>query len=186
MIAVHTALEAENAQDYAAEHFPQSAILFAVDRPSSPGAATDAFYAALGGRGVYPYTVVLDRNGRIYAKYLSAVDYDTLHGVVEALLRGEEAGPSTTDAPTEHYRVRVTDEHGAPIPEVRVQICADACLSAKTGADGYADFTAAAADYHAAVTVMPEGYTLPTDQTEFPFADGTREVVIVLKRAGDG
>ena len=186
VIAVHTALEAENAQDYAAEHFPQSAILFAVDRPSSPGAATDAFYAALGGRGVYPYTVVLDRNGRIYAKYLSAVDYDTLHGVVEALLRGEEAGPSTTDAPTEHYRVRVTDEQGVPIPEVRVQICADACLSAKTGADGYADFTAAAADYHAAVTVMPEGYTLPTDQTEFPFADGTREVVIVLKRAGDG
>ena len=181
VIAVHTALEAENAQGYVAEHFPQSPILFAVDSPGSPGAATDAFYAALGGRGIYPYTLVLDRDGRIAGKYYAAVDYDTLRRAVETLLRGEEADPSTTDAPLAHYRVRVTDERGTPIPDVRVQICAEVCLSAKTDADGCADFTAAAADYHAAVTVMPEGYALPTEQEAFPFEPGTQEVVIVLR-----
>jgi hypothetical protein len=45
------------------------------------------FYLALGGRSAYPYTVILDESGVITNLIVSAVDYQTLKGIVEGLLK---------------------------------------------------------------------------------------------------
>ena len=44
------------------------------------------YYTALGGRGTYPYTVILDENGVIQKIFVSSVTYDDLKGVVDSIL----------------------------------------------------------------------------------------------------
>ena len=47
---------------------------------------TGEYYTALGVRGTYPYTVVLDENGVIVKIFVSSVTYEDLKNVVEAQL----------------------------------------------------------------------------------------------------
>jgi hypothetical protein len=42
----------------------------------------------LGGRGTYPYTLVLDENGIIVEVFFSSVTYEDLKTVVDATLAG--------------------------------------------------------------------------------------------------
>ena len=44
------------------------------------------YYAALGGRGTYPYTVVLDENGIIAKIFFESLEYADLEEIVESLL----------------------------------------------------------------------------------------------------
>ena len=58
---------------------------------SSPGTSADGttveqYYTALGGRGTYPYTVILDENGVVIALFVEALEYEDLAEVVEAQL----------------------------------------------------------------------------------------------------
>ena len=46
----------------------------------------EAYYTALGGRGTYPYTVVLDENGVIVKVFWESLHYEDLQAVVEAQL----------------------------------------------------------------------------------------------------
>ena len=46
----------------------------------------DDYYVALGGRGTYPYTVILDENGIIVEVFLKSLEYEDLEEVVERTL----------------------------------------------------------------------------------------------------
>ena len=76
MLAIHSSLEAALAPGYIEEYYPDSAMLFGQDT------AEDAFYALLGGKDLYPLTVVLDQNGFVLARFEGELDYETLASLI--------------------------------------------------------------------------------------------------------
>lgn len=87
VIAVHTHALSETAPEFIAAHYPHTNMRFAKDTPTDDTGLVGSFYAALGGRGTYPYTVILDQNGRILATFLSALEYEALAQIVTAQLQ---------------------------------------------------------------------------------------------------
>ena len=88
------------------------------------------------------------------------------------------------DDGTVTYRVKVTDESGAPIVGAMVQICLDTCLPGMTNAEGVAEYQVAEADYKVSYLALPAGYTYTTEETEFYFETGSTEMTITLKAEG--
>lgn len=80
VIAIHTNMVSDTAEGYLAEHYPKSDITFAIDLEG------ESYYNQLGGRGTYPYTVVLDEDGVITDIFVSSLEYEDLKEVVERLL----------------------------------------------------------------------------------------------------
>ena len=80
VIAIHSALSRDTAPEYIGQHYPDSNILFSWD--SGEGFNGD-YYVSLGGRGTYPYTVVLDANGIITEVIVKPLTYDNLKAAVE-------------------------------------------------------------------------------------------------------
>lgn len=97
-------------------------------------------------------------------------------------VQGSTAAPTQPDTKLT-YTVCVQDESGNGIADVAVQLCDESCIPGFTGEDGTATFRLPAANYHASVTVLPEGYALVGDETEFYFEDGQTQLVIVLRAA---
>jgi len=83
VIAVHTHMVSETAPPYIASYYPNSEIIFAKDYPVDDTGLNGGYYSSLGGRGVFPYTLVLDEDGIIVASFLSSVEYEQLKEVVE-------------------------------------------------------------------------------------------------------
>jgi len=77
VIAIHTNMANDTAAAYLAEHYPESNIIFATDIED------EGYYSLLGGRDAYPYTVILDKNGVIIDKVISALEYEDLKEYVE-------------------------------------------------------------------------------------------------------
>ena len=86
VVAVHTHSLSETAPAFLAEHYPNTNIIFAKDTPADEAGLVGKYYTALGGRGTYPYTVVLDGQGNILSTFLSALEYEDLETVVNAQL----------------------------------------------------------------------------------------------------
>ena len=82
VFAVHTFMTKETEPGYLAEHYPNSNVTFAHDGDG------EAYYTMLGGRGTYPYTIVLDENGIIVKVFWSSVHYEDLEAAVESCLNG--------------------------------------------------------------------------------------------------
>ena len=80
VIAVHTFMVNETEPAYLASHYPNSNITFAHDGEG------EAYYTLLGGRGTYPYTLVLDEDGVIVKVFWESLHYEDLEAVVEAQL----------------------------------------------------------------------------------------------------
>lgn len=80
VIAIHTNMVSDTAPGYIKEHYPESNITFACDLDG------EGYYSMLGGRGTYPYTVILDENGVIVQIFFEALEYEDLREVVEANL----------------------------------------------------------------------------------------------------
>ncbi len=80
VIAIHTSMIHETAPAFLAEYYPDSAILFAKDDTLN---GMEAYYTSLGGRGTYPYTLVLDENGIITHVFFEALEYEDLKTAVE-------------------------------------------------------------------------------------------------------
>ena len=80
VLAIHSALSAETGPAYIAEHYPDSPIQFSQDNGEG---FTGEYYSMLGGRGAYPYTVILDENGIITRIFVSSVTYEDLKAAVE-------------------------------------------------------------------------------------------------------
>ena len=83
VIAVHTDMISNTAPDYIAGHYPDSNLIFAKDESGGQAGAPEKYYAALGGRDTYPYTVVLDEHGVIVKIFFEALHYEDLEAVVE-------------------------------------------------------------------------------------------------------
>ncbi len=81
VIAIHTDLVKETAPEYIKGHYPESDMIFACDLENAE------YYSMLGGRGTYPYTVVIDENGEIVKIFVEALKYDDLKMVVEENLK---------------------------------------------------------------------------------------------------
>ncbi len=88
VVAVHTHLVYETAPAYIGNKYPDSKIIFAKDYPIDEQGLVGGYYSALGGRGTFPYTVVLDENGIITKIFVSSLTYDELKAAVENTLIG--------------------------------------------------------------------------------------------------
>ncbi len=80
VVAIHTNMVSDTAEGYLTEHYPESDITFAIDLEG------ESYYSQLGGRGTYPYTVVLDEDGVITDIFVSSLEYEDLKEVVERQL----------------------------------------------------------------------------------------------------
>ncbi len=80
VIAVHTNMVSDTAPAYIEGHYPESKIVFACDLES------EGYYSMLGGRGTYPYTVILDENGVVIKIFFEALEYEDLEAVIESQL----------------------------------------------------------------------------------------------------
>lgn len=76
VVAIHTDYKKETMADYITENYANSPMLFCLDGEESE------YYYALGGMDTYPMTVVLDRNGKITARFIDKIDYETLYDAV--------------------------------------------------------------------------------------------------------
>ena len=83
VIAIHTDMVHQTAFNYVKGHYPDSDIVFAKDYKDGD---TEGYYTTLGGRGTYPYTVVLRDDGVISSVFLSSLEYDELKAAVEKAL----------------------------------------------------------------------------------------------------
>lgn len=77
VIAVHSEMAKDTAPAYIKEHYPQSDLIFACDTENA------GYYTALGGRGAYPYTVVIDQKGVITQVFFKALEYEDLKEAVD-------------------------------------------------------------------------------------------------------
>ena len=84
VVAIHSAISKETAPAYIGKYYPGTDMVFSWDTGEG---FSGEYYTALGGRGTYPYTVVLDENGIIVQIFVSSLTYDDLKQVVEAQLR---------------------------------------------------------------------------------------------------
>ncbi len=80
VIAVHTHMMENTAPAYIKEHYPMSDIIFAKDNEG------EGYYAALGGRGAYPITIIIDNEGIIHYSVLTALTYEDLKEMVDNTL----------------------------------------------------------------------------------------------------
>ena len=84
VVAVHTHSVWETAPEFIVGSYPDTNMLFAKDYPMDDAGLVGGYYSTLGGRGTFPYTVILDKNGVILATFFSALEYEDLTQVVEA------------------------------------------------------------------------------------------------------
>ncbi len=85
VIAIHTDMLKDTAPEYIKDNYSDSNMIFAKDT-SSEGANADIYYSALGGRGAYPMTIIIDERGVIHYSVLTALTYEELEKMVLDLL----------------------------------------------------------------------------------------------------
>lgn len=81
VIAIHSDMLNETAPAFIAQYYPDSEIIFAKDLSGA------AYYTMLGGRGAYPFTIVLDENGIVRESIVKALHYEDLKTIVDSLLK---------------------------------------------------------------------------------------------------
>ncbi len=86
VITIHTSWNGdETPSSYISNNYPNSNMLFVVDSKLS-GSEADAYYTALGGKGSYPMTLVLDERGVITEKVSGSMEYEELKAAVDEVL----------------------------------------------------------------------------------------------------
>ena len=86
VVAIHTHSVVETAPAYIGSYYPDSNMIFAKDYPVDEVGLVGGYYTSLGGRGTFPYTVVLDENGIVRNVFVAALEYEDLQQAVEAIL----------------------------------------------------------------------------------------------------
>ena len=83
VVAIHSTADRSTAPDYVASNYANSKMLFAYDRVNPENENTDEYYTALGGRGTYPMTLVLDEDGIIAFKRTGSLTREQLVAAIE-------------------------------------------------------------------------------------------------------
>ncbi len=78
VIALHTAYGQQEAGDYIAKNYPESAIIFGLD--------DNDYYTTLGGKGTYPMTVVVNAQGVVTARFVGSITHQELVTAIEDAL----------------------------------------------------------------------------------------------------
>lgn len=81
------------------------------------------------------------------------------------------------------YTVRVVDESGNSVTGGMIQYCLDTCIPCMLDASGVASMRLAPANYKVSFTMIPAGYALAGDKTDFYFEADSYEMTIILKSA---
>ena len=80
VVAVHTDSLRDTAPGYIKDNYPTSKMIFLVDN------ATSDYYKAIGGRGSYPHTVIIDENGIVAANIAKGLHYEDLQKIIDGIL----------------------------------------------------------------------------------------------------
>ena len=80
VITIHTNMVIDTASEFIGKYYADSNLNFACDTEG------EAYYTLLGGRGTYPYTVIIDADGVITDVFVKALHYEDLKGAVETNL----------------------------------------------------------------------------------------------------
>jgi len=83
VIAIHTQMINDTAPEFISKNYNSSNIIFASD------VENEGYCKVLGGGESYPYTIILDENGVILYKIVSALEYEDLKEYVETQLNKE-------------------------------------------------------------------------------------------------
>ena len=86
VVAIHSSMSSETAPGYILNHYPDSNMIFAKDDSLDADGLVGKYYSALGGRGTYPYTIIIDENGVIVEVFVKALHYEDLKRVVDEQL----------------------------------------------------------------------------------------------------
>ena len=95
-----------------------------------------------------------------------------------------ETQEQTTPSAAAIYKITVVDEAGNPFAGIVVQLCNDTgCNPCVTDENGTATYYLPEYrdDYHANVTVLPEGYEYASGEENHYFEGDSSELTIVLK-----
>ncbi len=80
------------------------------------------------------------------------------------------------------FKVTVTDDAGAPVEGVVLQVCKDTCVPCVTDAEGVASFNVEVTSEHKlSVLTLPEGYEY-TGEAEIYLEDGMTEFSVVINK----
>lgn len=83
IVAVHSSDGREEGPGFIAEHYPNATMLFSWDSAENDS----EYYKLLGGKDAYPYTLVLDENGVITARFVGSVTHDELVAAIEEAMK---------------------------------------------------------------------------------------------------
>ncbi|MBE6675183.1 MAG: redoxin domain-containing protein, partial [Ruminococcaceae bacterium] len=85
--AVHSYQDYRDASEYVLENYSETEMIFLKDFLIDPKNeyGGEAYFKALGGSSLYPYTVILDKNGIIQYKHEGGLTYDELLDVLVGL-----------------------------------------------------------------------------------------------------
>lgn len=77
VFAIHTDMVSDTAPEYIGTYYPNSKMTFLKDL------AEEKYYALLGGRGTYPYTVILNSDGTVSKIFFEALHYEDLDKAIK-------------------------------------------------------------------------------------------------------
>ena len=87
VVAVHTYSIWETAPGFIASYYPETNMHFARDYTIDEIGIIGGYYTTLGGRGTFPYTLILDEQGYVLATFVKPLTYEDLAAVVDAALQ---------------------------------------------------------------------------------------------------
>lgn len=80
------------------------------------------------------------------------------------------------------FKVTVTDDNGAPVEGVVLQVCKDTCVPSVTDAEGVASFNVEVTSEHKlSVLTLPEGYEY-NGEAEIYLEDGMTEFTVEITK----
>ncbi len=82
----------EDSYGYINTNYPDSEIIWGADSPidSSGDATADKLYTQLGGKGAYPITIILDREGKIFTIQTTELEYEMLFLLINGAMMATE------------------------------------------------------------------------------------------------
>ncbi len=87
VLAVHTVNDYEDADEYVADNFADSDMIFGVDTPHPEDSYSDYFYSLFDdASGSYPMTIILDDEGVIIHSIPDTIHYEELKALIDAEL----------------------------------------------------------------------------------------------------
>jgi thiol-disulfide isomerase/thioredoxin len=79
VVALHSDYASETAESFIDQKYPEHAMLFGID-------TGETYYSMLGGKGMYPMTLVVDENGVIIYSQSGAMTYEQLKNIIDSAL----------------------------------------------------------------------------------------------------